>query len=240
MTPYVIINGVSSKQIEGLLIQSLPPISKPKMRIITEEIDGRDGDITTPIGYAAYDKPITIGLKGNYDVDDVISYFNQGGKITFSNEIDKYYQYMLYDRIDFNKLVRYKTATVNIHVQPFKYKEDEQPVIFKDDENTNPIIVSKKIINEGNTYSTPVYKVKGSGDIYFYLNGTKVLKIVVDGEEELTLDTQSMNLLTSDGIYYNRHAQGNYDDLYMKSGLNNLTITGSLKYVGISNYSRWL
>ena len=42
---YVILNGVKSTTIKGLLIQSLPPISKPLMRTSIEEIDGRDGDI---------------------------------------------------------------------------------------------------------------------------------------------------------------------------------------------------
>ena len=55
---YIIINGVSSKTIEGLLIQTLPPISKPKIRTSAEEIDGRDGDVVTTLGYAAYDKTL--------------------------------------------------------------------------------------------------------------------------------------------------------------------------------------
>ena len=49
MIPYVIINGVSSKNVHGLLIQSLPPITKPKMRTSKEEIDGRNGDIVTTL-----------------------------------------------------------------------------------------------------------------------------------------------------------------------------------------------
>ena len=77
MIPYIIINGVSSKNINGLLIQSLPPISKPRIRTSIEEIDGRDGDVVTTLGYAAYDKAITIGLKGDYNVDDVIEFFKK-------------------------------------------------------------------------------------------------------------------------------------------------------------------
>ena len=104
MIPYLIINGVSSRDIDGLLIQSLPPISKPKMRTSKEEIDGRDGDIITPLGFSAYDKTISIGLKGDYNVDDVINYFNTSGRITFSNELDKYYNFACYDTVDFEKL----------------------------------------------------------------------------------------------------------------------------------------
>ena len=55
MRNYIILNNKDSRDITGLLIQELPPISKPKMRTSVEEIDGRDGDITTKLGYEAYD-----------------------------------------------------------------------------------------------------------------------------------------------------------------------------------------
>ena len=89
MRNYIILNGVNSNTITGLLISTLPPIKKPKIRTQTEEIDGRDGDIVTKLGYSAYDKEIEIGLYGNYDTDEVIEYFNSEGTIVFSNEADK-------------------------------------------------------------------------------------------------------------------------------------------------------
>jgi len=121
----IILNGKSSGLLRGLIIQSLPPISKPKIRTRTEEIDGRDGDIVTKLGYSAYDKTFTIGLSYNYDIDDIISYFNSEGTVTFSNEPDKYYNYQILDEIDFERLIRFKTATVTMHVQPFKYSNIE-------------------------------------------------------------------------------------------------------------------
>ena len=74
--PYIIINGQSSLEVNGLMICSLPPITKPKMRATAEEIDGRDGDIVTPLGFSAYDKEIDIGLHGQFDLDDVMDFFN--------------------------------------------------------------------------------------------------------------------------------------------------------------------
>lgn len=121
----IILNGKSSGLLRGLIIQSLPPISKPKIRTRTEEIDGRDGDIVTKLGYSAYDKTFTIGLSYNYDIDDIISYFNSEGTVTFSNEPDKYYNYQILDEIDFERLIRFKTANVTMHVQPFKYSNIE-------------------------------------------------------------------------------------------------------------------
>ena len=130
MRNYIILNGQNSNEITGLLIQSLPPISQPKIRTNIEEIDGRDGDIITKLGYSAYNKEISIGLYGNYDVDDIIKYFtdNQSGKVTFSDEPDKYYNYEILEQIDFDKLIRYRTATVKLHCQPFKYSTTEEKI----------------------------------------------------------------------------------------------------------------
>lgn len=125
---YIILNGKNSNLIKGLLIQSLPFISKPLVRTQIEEIDGRDGDIITKLGYSAYDKEFSIGLYGDYDIDEVIQFFDSEGKVIFSNEPDKYYRYQMIDQIDFEKLIRFKTATVTMHVQPFKFSAVDKPV----------------------------------------------------------------------------------------------------------------
>lgn len=121
MINYIELNGEKSTNVKGLIIQSLPPISKPKMRTSTETIDGRDGDIVTRLGYAAYDKEVGIGLHGYFDIDDAIAFFDSEGEVVFGNEPDKYYRYQILDQIDFDRLLRFRTAKVKMHVQPFKY-----------------------------------------------------------------------------------------------------------------------
>lgn len=128
---YIILNGVKSNSINGLLISSLPSISKPMLRTEVDEIDGRDGDIITPLGYSAYDKQVSIGLYGQYDIDEVIEYFDSEGEVIFSNEPDKVYRYKIIEQIDFEKLLRYKTAEVIFHVQPFKYSAVETAYSFE-------------------------------------------------------------------------------------------------------------
>lgn len=121
MINYIELNGEKSTSVKGLIIQSLPPISKPKMRTSIETIDGRDGDIVTKLGYSAYDKEVSIGLHGDFDIDDAIAFFDSEGEVVFGNEPDKYYRYQILDQIDFNRLVRFRTAKVKMHVQPFKH-----------------------------------------------------------------------------------------------------------------------
>lgn len=121
MINYIELNGTKSTDVKGLMIQSLPPITKPKVRTSKEEIDGRDGDIVTKLGYAAYDKEVSIGLHGDFDIDDAIAFFDSEGEVVFGNERDKYYRYQILDQIDFERLIRFRTAKVKMHVQPFKY-----------------------------------------------------------------------------------------------------------------------
>lgn len=121
MINYIELNGTKSTDVKGLIIQSLPPITKPKMRTSIEDIDGRDGDIVTRLGYAAYDKEVSIGLHGDFDIDDAIAFFDSEGEVVFGNERDKYYRYQILDKIDFDRLLRFRTAKVKMHVQPFKY-----------------------------------------------------------------------------------------------------------------------
>ena len=239
MIPYIIINGVSSKNINGLLIQSLPPISKPKIRTSIEEIDGRDGDLVTTLGYAAYDKPITIGLKGDYNVDDVIEYFNTSGKVTFSNELDKYYNFDIYDTIDFNRLIRFKTANIKMHVQPFKYSIDEPPIIWNNTKGQT--ITNISVRNSGNIYSRPKLTITGSNTITVYLANTQIFSIELSAAgETIIIDAAGMNATDTDGNYLNRQVTGDYNNFMLKTGVNNLRVTGAMQSVSIDTYSRWI
>lgn len=121
MINYIELNGEKSTNVKGLIIQALPPITKPKVRTSIEEIDGRDGDIVTKLGYSAYDKEVSVGLHGDFDIDDAIAFFDSDGEVVFGNEPDKYYRYQILGQIDFERLVRFRTAKVKMHVQPFKY-----------------------------------------------------------------------------------------------------------------------
>ena len=231
---YCILNGVKSTTIKGLLIQSLPPISKPLMRTSVEEIDGRDGDTVTKLGYSAYDKPMSIGLFGDYDVDEVIQYFNSNGTVIFSNEPDKFYNYQVIQEIDFERLIRFKTATVTFHVQPFKYSAVDDVFTFNVDNVDN-----FSIFNRGNYFSRPTMTIYGSGTINLSINGSELFVIDLGSAEYITLDGASMNAYQGD-ILMNRSVVGDLDNLVLNIGTNNISWTGDVTQIELENFSRWV
>ena len=235
--PFIVINGISSRTIKGLIIQKLPPISKPAMRTKAETVDGRDGDIVTALGYSAYDKEIEIGLSYEYNIDDIIAFFDAQGKITFSNEPEKYYNFATYSQIDYEKLIRFKTATVTFHVQPFKYSDIESEKSF-----TEFPLNSVNINNSGNTFSRPTITVTGKGSIKLSINDENILTLALPTTgRTIIIDAQEMNSYSPEnGAFLNRLVTGNYDNIRLKVGRNRISFTGSVTEIKIDKYSRWI
>lgn len=233
MRNYVIINGVNSNTITGLAIKELPPISKPLMRSSTEEIDGRDGDIVTELGYSAYDKEMEIGLYGSFNINEIIAFFNKEGTITFSDESDKYYKFKVLEQIDFNKLLKFKEATVTFHCQPFKYKLNETAISLSVGDNT--------VTNAGNIYAKPTLAITGSGTIEVSLGTTQIFEIDLGEGASIVIDTNLLEAYNpTDNSLMNRQVIGDYDVFKLQSGNNTITLTGTITAATITNYTRWL
>lgn len=236
MRNYIELNGTSSNEINGLLIQELPPISKPRIRTQVDEINGRDGDIVTKLGFSAYDKTIQIGLYGDFDIDEVIQYFNSSGTVVFSNEVDKYYNYQILDQIDYERLLRYRTAEVKLHVQPFKYSAVES--IKKFTSFTNNQIT---IRNNGNYIAKPVITITGNGTINLSLNNYQIFAIEMGDNSQITIDTNLMEAYDpSTQALLNRIVTGDYDKFNLNIGQNTISWSGTITEIDIDNYSRWI
>lgn len=233
MRYFVVINNQNSLELTGLYISKLPAISKPLIRTSSEEIDGRDGDIVTKLGYSAYDKELEIGLFGSYNINEIINFFNQDGIVTFSNEPDKYYKFQILENIDFEELQRFKTAVVKFHCQPFKFSTVEESRTFNS---------SFFITNNGNIYSKPIITITGSGTINLSLNDESVLVINLDvNGETIEFDLEKLEAYNpSTKVLSNRKVTGNYENLYLKVGKNEISWTGTVTQVRVRNYSRWI
>nr|DAG61157.1 MAG TPA: distal tail protein [Caudoviricetes sp.] len=237
MRNYVIQNGLDSRYINGLLIQELPPITKPLMRTSIEQIDGRDGDVITRLGYSAYNKKMKIGLFGDYDIDEIIPFFNTSGTVTFSNEPERYYRYDILDAVDYERLMRFRTAEITYHVQPFKYSTIEKMKVFSNP--TSAITVR----NNGNYVSKPIIHVKGSGTINLSLNGVQLFRIDLSTTNSIAIDTERLEAYNEDGSIFklmNRYVVGNYDKFALKVGANSVSWDGQLTYIAFEKQSRWI
>lgn len=225
--------GIDSDTITGLIISELPPISKPKMKTAITKIDGRDGDIIEELGYESYTKSIKVGLSKNYDVDEVIKYFTGSGDLIMSNEPDKIYKSQIIEKIDYNKLLRFKTAIVKFYTQPYKYKKDEAKVVINIDGET-----STTVNNIGLEKSKPIIKLTGSGTITIQLNGSTVFNYTFpENESEVIIDSIQEEAYLN-GIFKNRNMAGEFPILEI--GENTISWTGSLTKIEIEPKSRWL
>lgn len=233
MRNYIKINGTSSLTLKGFAIKELPPITKPLMRSLREEIDGRDGDIITELGYGAYDKEIEVGLYDGYEIDKIIEFFNSSGNVEFSNETGKYYKFTILEKIDFESLLKFRTAIITFHCQPFKYPTSETPV------EITQILTPTTIKNDGNIYSRPTIAIKGSGTITMSLNGNQIFSLEV--VDDIVIDSTNLEAYNPNtDALMNREVTGNIDNLRFEKGNNTLAFTGTITKVTISNYSRWL
>ncbi len=225
--------GINSDTITGLIISELPPISKPKMKTTITKIDGRDGDIIEELGYESYTKSIKVGLSKNYDIDEVIKYFTGSGDLIMSNEPDKVYKCQIIEKVDYNKLLRFKTATVKFYTQPFKYKKDEPKAILNIDGET-----SMTVDNIGLEKSKPIIKLTGSGTVAIQLNGATVFNYIFpENETEVIIDSIQEEAYLN-GFYKNRNMTGEFPILEV--GENTISWSGNLTKIEIEPKSRWL
>lgn len=243
---YVIFKGQDSRDIKGLVICELPPISKPQMRVAETVIDGVDGSRIEELGYSAYDKALLVGITPQADINEVIKFFSGTGDVVFSNEPDKYYKAHIVNQIDYTRLVRFRTATITFRVQPFKYEYQEKATIVGTNEinifdctstsctiernedtltitpksTSNPVIVVKCNLTAG-TYYLHLKKIFSEINVAFFdANDNKVgSNVTKSGTFELTTNVKTLriNTLASSGTYTLKA-----EDVYVNEGTTDL------------------
>ena len=225
--------NIDSKNIPGLMITELPPITKAKIRANIVEIDGRDGDIVEELGYESYIKSVSVGLTNDYNIDQIVKYFTGSGDLILSNEPDKIYKCKIINQVDYERLLKFKTATVKFHTQPFKYLYNE--VLYELLVNEE---IELEVLNRGLEKSKPLIKLYGSGTINLYINGNQVLSYTFPTDDsEVTIDSIEENAY-KDGVYKNNNMIGSFPIL--EPGVNAISWSGSLTMIVVEPKSRWI
>jgi phage-related protein len=150
---------------------------------------------------------------------------------------DKYYNYAIYNQIDFARLIRFKTAEVTFHVQPFKFSDVENARTFNISGSSEI-----QVRNNGNYFSRPTISISGFGIVDMYINGTQLLTLDLGNTRRtIIIDSTELNAYNEDKtLLLNRLVSGDYDNIRLKVGNNSITFTGSVFQVVIENYSRWI
>lgn len=229
---YIIFKNIDSRNIKGLIISELPPITKPKMRVRVDTLDGKDGSETVNLGFEAYTKTVKIGLTKGYDIDNIIAWLHGEGDIQFSNEPDKVYRVKVHDAINFERLLRFRTADVKFYTQPFKYSATERTKTL-----TVTGLKTAEISNAGNYFSKPVVTITGTGTINISVNGLQKCVLTLGENESITLDADKQDAYTGNTLK-NRQMEGKF--ITLDVGKNTISWTGDISTISISHYSRWI
>ena len=229
---YFIFKNIDSRDIKGFIVCELPPVVKPKMRVRIDTIDGKDGSETINLGFEAYTKTVKIGLTRDYNIDNVIAWLNGEGNVQFSNEPDKFYKVKIIDQIDFERLIRFRTAEVKFYTQPFKYSASERTKIL---DVTGQ--ATAEVRNAGNYFSKPQVTITGTGTVNLSVNGVQKCVLNLGTAESITLDADRQEAYTGE-VLKNRQMNGNF--ITLEVGKNIITWTGSVSKIELLNYSRWL
>lgn len=228
-----IFKGKSSEEFSGIVVNSLPPISKPSKRVNKTEIEGRDGDIIEFLGYEAYDKSIEITILEETNIDELINWLNGSGKLILSNEPTKYYNAEIIEQIDFSRLMKYEPIEIKFHIQPYKYLVDEKIVELEIGTQTN-----LSIINDGLIESKPIITLYGTGPVEIYINDSYTFTVNID-DENVTIDSIKEDAYKGITLK-NRQMNGEFDKIRLQPGENIITWTGDLTKIEVEPKSRWL
>lgn len=141
--------------------------------------------------------------------------------------------YDILDAIDYERLMRFRTAEITYHVQPFKYSSIEKLKVFSNP--TSAITVR----NNGNYVSKPIIHIKGTGTINLSLNGVQLFRIDLSTTNSITIDTGRLEAYNDD-VLMNRYVVGDYDKFVLKVGANSVSWDGALTYIAFEKLSRWI
>lgn len=213
----------------GLLIEERPKIPKPTRDVETEEIPGKSGVIVKD--RKRY-KPIEIPVRFNFAAKEndwnekfrrAKRWLNGSGELSFSDDSDYFYKVYYTDISDAERENRRKGSFETTFVcDPFTYLKcgkreyDAKEVLY-------------------NLYSEahPVYKITGEGVCYLSVNGREMKANV---GQNITIDTERMIAYRTDGVMNNALVSGDYQDLYLIEGENQIGITPGFNLKVIPNW----
>ena len=222
--------GIDSRQM-GVIVTKMPATVRPKRRVESIEIAGRNGSLHTDEGtYNSYDRTMECALKRREKLDEVAAWLVGSGEMIFSTEPDKVYQVMISNQVSISQMMRmFQKFMVTMDTQPFKYSVNA----FND---ALELKAPTKIKGKGAVYAEPIIMVYGSGDITLNINDKNYPLYDVDGS--ITIDSEMMEVFKGNTNQNSKYGAVEFPRLEV--GENNISWTGNVEKVEIHPKWRWL
>lgn len=165
----LIINDSISLVTEHFCIKERPNIPSPEMEVERIFVEGRDGELVIEKGFKNINYSVEINCLEDKNVKPYLRkikhILRNSETISFSDDPDVFYKTKTTKFADIeNEIAEYGSFSVTFELDPFQY--------FK----VEPLIITKTttIKNEGLYYSKPSFKIFGTGNCDFKVNGQTI------------------------------------------------------------------
>lgn len=225
---YIEFNGVTNREL-GVAVTKRPSIPAPVQRGDYIEIAGRDGDLLVTDGtYKNIEIEVSMNFvrpptQWNKTYRGVKTWLKGGGILKMSDDMEMFFKVKACGVSGIKR-----TAKVGGHVTAYFICD---PYTYYGS-GTLPTTIEQAKLNPYEE-AHPIYKITGEGVCTLTVNDKSVTANV---GQNLTIDTDLFLSYREDGTLQNTAITGDYADLFLPNGMNNIEISNGFDLIIIPNW----
>lgn len=218
--------NISSKDMGVVVEEQTALIVRASQRHETITIDGMDGGIYRPLGYAPVTISIDLQITDISKIDEILAWLNGEGELEFEGRKT---HARFYNSMNPERAVLIRIMKADLIRDPFWYKI-----------NDDFVTVTTSITNEGNIYARPIIKLeKGTAEnVEIKINGV-IFEYDFDGENEVIIDCETMNA-NLDGFVRNKNLKAGFNLPVLEPGINEIEQLQGDAIIKIKRKDVWL
>lgn len=210
------------------------PVTRPDIPVTQRDIElltipGKSGILTKDNKrYGPIEIPVEFNFstgqeEWNLAFRNAKRWLSGSGKLEFSDDPDYFYKVFHTGISDSEReMRRIGRFKANFTCDPFSYLKDGRREYDISEVLHNPYSIAH-----------PVYRITGEGVCYLTVNNKSMRANV---GQNLTIDTDRMIAFREDGTISNTAVSGDYEDLYLQEGDNQISITSGFDLKVIPNW----
>lgn len=187
-------------------------------------VAGRLGEIVSEPSYKSnliVEVTFSIFKKFKPKIDKIKEWLSGKGRLSFSDEPEYFYKVLAIDYGSIEReMRRFGKLTVKFTCVPFKFRNDGQ--MPYSDIRQNPYSESR-----------PIYVITGEGMCTLTVNGKTMTANI---GQNITINTELMCAYREDGEIQNTAVTGDYENLYLVPGDNEISVTDGFNLEIIPNW----